>query len=231
MPSLCRDGVGAFKGNAEVAAAQNVGILLDALDRLRAEHLKDFYGGGVADAVLAEVEHERAHADVRLELGGELQRLFGGNALELRDALGVVFHDVQRCLAELPDKLLRGGGSDALDGARGKVAQDIRRLGGAADLAGLRRKLSAIAAVLGKAARQHHLVAGIGKRHHTHGGDVIVAVGKLEDGVAVLVITVYNVFHHAFQLQYRFFAHSHTQLHVFRFLYIILHLHRINQDF
>ena len=142
----------------------------------------------------------------------------------------MVFHYIERAVAELGYKLLRGRRTYALDSARGQIAKDVRCLGRAAHLAGTGGKLSSVAFVLGKNTCEHYLVARACLRHNSYGGNIILAVGNFEHGVAVLVISVYDIFHNSLKTEQLFLAHSVTfNVDSFDIFIIILYQHLINQ--
>ena len=95
------------------------------------------------------------------------------------------------------DQPSRGGGSDTLDRAAGQVFEDAVHVLGHGAFKRRYRELLAVGGVVLEHAEQLDALTGIDQRHDAVGGDQRLITADFQHGIAVFVISVDDVLHHA----------------------------------
>ena len=141
------------------------------------------------DAVRDQKFHQTAQAELTPERFAHLHRFFHGNALQPRQLLRLVLHDVQRTGAEGRDDQRSRRRADALDDAAGEVFIDLLRALRQSALGSLGLKLSAVRRVARPAPVNDQLLPGRGEGQAAGDGHILSAVCLYrENGIAVFFI-------------------------------------------
>ena len=117
---------------------------------------------------------------------------FGGDALDLRQPLGVLFDDGEDIRPKGIHQPPGGDAAHALDSAGGQIFQNGFFPHGHPPLHDLGLELGAVGAVVGPLTVDGEALAGVDARHGAHDGDLLVLlVGfQAEDGIAVFLVAV-----------------------------------------
>ena len=121
--------VGSLKADALDLVAETVRIVLGDLHSVGTPFFIDAHRHG-GTKKLAEKHHGRTDPRLVLKILRDGARFFGRDTRDRRQPLGMILHDVKGLLTKLIHNALGGLGTNALDGAGRKIAQDRRLVGG-----------------------------------------------------------------------------------------------------
>jgi hypothetical protein len=118
------DLIGGFETDAGDIAGEDIGVGAELIDGMLAVGFEDADGAAGADAVGMEEDHDGADDLLFGPSVFDLFTAFGADAIDLFEACGSVFNDVEDGVSEAVDQLAGVDGTDAFDHAAAEVFFD-----------------------------------------------------------------------------------------------------------
>ena len=192
-PQLFGQTVRRGKRRPDLVDGQQVGILLQKLQRVFAIEAIQPHRVFRRDSGGAQQKHKLLQADLTLELLCDLLRLIQADAADFGKQHGFLFQDAQRVSSEALDNLSRHDRTDSLDGAGSQIGEYRALVLRGAPLRGFRLELTPVGSVQAPVpvGRDGLSRPGIGEGP----GQLLlgaVGVGHAQHGVAVFLVAVDN---------------------------------------
>ena len=197
-----RDAVRGLESDARDVLGHLIGILLENSSHPLSVLLVNLHGKRSGDIILLKIHHGLAHSLFLFELGMNVAGHAIADSSDFGQSFRFPFDNPERIVSEFPDDSGRHRLADSLDGARAEITLHRKPVLRHADFIRCNLQLLSVQNVDGHAALHLHILSLADGREIADARQLVVParLGKLENGIAVILIPEFNMLNITFSL-------------------------------